>query len=80
MYILQPSAACKPAKCSTCLDYMLHSSGIHANLAMKEATKEYTGVSLGGENILSIICTGVILSGDNVVWQSSDKAILEICI
>ena len=47
------------------------------NLAMKEATKEYTVVSWGEENTLSIICTGIILSGD-VVWQCSDKTILEI--
>ena len=41
----------------------------------EEATKEYTVVSWGEENTLSIICTGAILSGDNV--ECSDKTILE---
>ena len=68
--------SCIAVKCSWISSHVILELDL-SNLAMKEATKEYTVVSWGEENTLSIICSDAIPSGDNVVWKCSDRTILE---
>ena len=60
---------CSQVKCSWIASHVILQLDLF-NLAMKEATKEYTVVSWGDEeNTLSIICIDAILSGDRLAKQ-----------